>query len=104
VWSLRIAPQYRAATSTFFKRPEGRKSQGTQQIGAWQIGKRKIAQRSLHTAIHEAGHAAIGRVLTLPCQNVTIEPDISEMTAGHSITPDPYECQSEWESLLGDSR
>lgn len=50
-----------------------------------------------HTAVHEAGHAVIGRVLTLACGGVTIEPDQVEMTAGWSETPDPYQCLAEWE-------
>ncbi len=50
-----------------------------------------------HTAIHEPGHAVIGRVLTLACGGVTIQPDHVEMTAGWSETPDPYRCLAEWE-------
>jgi ATP-dependent Zn protease len=49
------------------------------------------------TAYHEAGHAVIGRVLTLACGNATIRPDYAEMAAGHTITHDPYTCLHEWE-------
>jgi hypothetical protein len=48
-------------------------------------------------AYHEAGHAAIGRVLTLPCGPASIKPDYKSGTAGVSVCPDPYECISEWE-------
>ena len=48
-----------------------------------------------HTAIHEAGHAVIGRVLTLVCGKASILPD--EDSAGHSITADPWECTAAWE-------
>jgi hypothetical protein len=37
------------------------------------------------TAYHEAGHAVIGRVLTLACGHATIKPDYSTATAGVSI-------------------
>lgn len=40
-----------------------------------------------HIAVHEAGHAVIGRALGMECGLVTIEPDSN--SAGHSITLDP---------------
>jgi hypothetical protein len=49
------------------------------------------------TAIHEAGHAVIGRVLTLPCGSATIKVDHDEGSAGHNITVDPYFCIYEWQ-------
>jgi hypothetical protein len=50
-----------------------------------------------HTAYHEAGHAVIGRVLTLHCGRATIRPNYDEAEAGHAITPDPMACLYEWE-------
>jgi hypothetical protein len=49
------------------------------------------------TAHHEAGHAVIGRVLTLKCGRVTIRPNYRELEAGFAITADPYACIYEWE-------
>jgi ATP-dependent Zn protease len=51
---------------------------------------RAIARRK--TAYHEAGHAVLGRVLTLVCDSATIEPDHD--SAGHSL---PRACIYEWE-------
>ena len=50
-----------------------------------------------HTAIHEAGHAVIARVLALTCGGATIVPDYDDGAAGHSITEDPWHCLYEWE-------
>lgn len=44
------------------------------------------------TAYHEAGHAVIGRVLTLHFGRATIRPNYAEATAGHVITHDPHAC------------
>ena len=49
------------------------------------------------TAIHEAAHVVIARVLTLATGGATIEPDYDEGEAGHAITFDPYACIHEWE-------
>jgi hypothetical protein len=49
------------------------------------------------TAYHEAGHAVIGRVLTLTCGSASIEPDYDDGSWGRSICPDPWACISEWE-------
>ena len=49
-----------------------------------------------HLAIHEAGHAVIGRVLRHVCGHVTIIAD--EDSAGHSITADPWLTIHEWEA------
>jgi ATP-dependent Zn protease len=54
-------------------------------------------QLKRRTAYHEAGHAVIARVLTLPSGHATVSPDFDEGSAGHSITPDPYDCIYEWE-------
>ena len=49
------------------------------------------------TAYHEAGHATIGRVLTLACGGATIKPDFDNLSRGCAITKEPYACLSEWE-------
>jgi ATP-dependent Zn protease len=56
----------------------------------------EIENDPFHTAIHEASHAVIGRVLTLACGGATIVPDYEAGGAGYSITEDPYICGSEW--------
>ena len=48
------------------------------------------------TAIHEAGHAVIGRVLGLLCGGATIIQD--EDSAGHAITNDPWAILFAWET------
>jgi hypothetical protein len=47
------------------------------------------------TAIHEAGHAVIGRVLDMVCGAVSIEPD--DDSAGHSICADPWVTFGDWD-------
>jgi hypothetical protein len=47
------------------------------------------------TAIHEAGHAAIGRALGMVCGHATIEAD--EDSSGHVIVAEPYEIFAAWE-------
>src|SRR5437660_1293493 len=62
--------------------------------------RRRIRARPKHvkqTAYHEAGHAVIGRVLTLSCGHASIKPNYKRRMAGVSITLDPYACLSEWE-------
>jgi hypothetical protein len=57
----------------------------------------KISDRQ-HTAIHEAGHAVIGRVMSgMPCGKVTIKPDFEKQDAGNTITVTPYEMLRYWE-------
>jgi hypothetical protein len=57
-----------------------------------------MAQRKrTATAYHEAGHAVIGRVLTLACGGATTKPDYRERTSGFAITADPYDCIYQWE-------
>ena len=51
---------------------------------------------SQRTAYHEAGHATIGRVLTLKCGGATIKPNLKEMTAGKTITFDENDCDTAW--------
>jgi ATP-dependent Zn protease len=49
-----------------------------------------------HTAIHEAGHAVIGRVLGIPCGSVTIVPDEADRSAGHALNGTPYQTWEHW--------
>ena len=70
----------------------------TQRLARAKKRKRTPAQeRRKHIAHHEAGHAVIGRVLTLPCKEVAIVRDYVERSEGYSITPDPWACVWEWE-------
>src|SRR5262245_49391183 len=50
------------------------------------------------TAIHEAGHAVIGRVLGLTCGPATIIPNEQENEAGHAILEDPWLTYADWEA------
>jgi ATP-dependent Zn protease len=54
-----------------------------------------VARSERKTAIHEAGHAVIGRVLTLPCGPASIKRDHD--SSGHAITHDAYLALHEWE-------
>jgi len=54
-----------------------------------------------HTAIHEAGHAVIGRALGIPCGHVTIEADAD--SSGHGIVPDPWVILEAWWATEGKS-
>jgi hypothetical protein len=56
----------------------------------------ETAERSAAHRQHEAGHAVIGRVLTLLCGGATIVPDYEAGGAGHAIAHDPLECETEW--------
>lgn len=49
-----------------------------------------------HTAIHEAGHAVIGRVLGMVCGHATIAPDAD--SAGHHFIADPWMTYEQWDS------
>jgi hypothetical protein len=62
-----------------------------------QVVASKMINDLLHTAIHEAGHAVIGRVLGMICGRATIVPDEAEGEAGHAITGTPYLVQAAWE-------
>jgi hypothetical protein len=57
------------------------------------MGKHRIMGRLRRAAYHEAGHAVIGRVLTLDCGSASIKPDGD--SSGHSICPDPLKCIGE---------
>jgi hypothetical protein len=57
--------------------------------------KRQTCRR---TAIHEAGHAVIGRVLGLTCGGATIVRDYADRSAGHAITGDPHRAIADWEA------
>jgi ATP-dependent Zn protease len=52
------------------------------------------------TAIHEAGHAVIGRVLKQVCGEATIVPNPEENEAGYAITAEPYDTLSYWQDDL----
>jgi ATP-dependent Zn protease len=61
--------------------------------------KEALAYHEAHkeeTAYHEAGHAVIGRVVGMICGEVTIVPDLKEMSAGHSITGDVWDTDGAW--------
>ncbi len=49
------------------------------------------------TAIHEAGHAVIGRALGLTCGSATIVPNEAEGEAGHHIVARPDRIQYDWD-------
>lgn len=52
------------------------------------------------TAIHEAGHAVIGRVLGLSCGSATIIANEAEDEAGHAVVYDPWKTASDWDQHL----
>ena len=52
------------------------------------------------TAIHEAGHAVIARVLGLTCGSATIIPNEDEDEAGHALIADPWKTASDWDQAL----
>jgi hypothetical protein len=62
---------------------------------ATQTSKGRISKRQTETAYHEAGHAVLGRVLTLDCGGATIKRD--HESTGHAITNDPWACLYAWE-------
>ena len=59
--------------------------------------KRNSARDRRHTAVHEASHAVIGRVLTHPCGGATIVRDHVAGDTGHAIADDPWACIYQWE-------
>jgi ATP-dependent Zn protease len=66
---------------------------------AHKVAARKAAEtraRNRRIAIHEAGHAVIGRALGLPCGRATIKPDYDDGSAGHGIIHSPDEIQRLW--------
>jgi hypothetical protein len=50
-----------------------------------------------NTAIHEAGHAVVGRALDLVCGGATIVPDYEAGAAGHAVIEAPLTCLSAWD-------
>jgi ATP-dependent Zn protease len=58
-----------------------------------------VATQREHSAVHEAGHAVIGRVLGIPCGHATILAD--EGSAGHSLAAPPHETLERWWHNLG---
>ena len=48
-------------------------------------------------AVHEAGHAVIGRVLGLPCGRATIIRNVRKGHAGFARVDDPYYTSQDWE-------
>ncbi len=54
-----------------------------------------VLDNKRHTAIHEAGHAVIGRRLGMVCGYVTIKPEGD--SAGHAISSDQYATWGAWE-------
>ncbi len=50
-----------------------------------------------HTAVHEAGHAVIARVLDMACGGATIVADEDEGSAGNAETFDPHVTAHAWD-------
>jgi ATP-dependent Zn protease len=65
--------------------------------------RRRSKKQIWHTAVHEAGHAVIGRVLKLDCGPATIVPDYEEATAGYAIFESRHveELLEHWEKQIG---
>jgi ATP-dependent Zn protease len=57
----------------------------------------RTPRQEWRTAIHEAGHAVIGRVLGLECGKVTIVPDFREMTSGVATADGQWKTCEAWE-------
>jgi hypothetical protein len=55
-----------------------------------------VRRNKRRTAIHEAGHAVIGRVLRFPCGPASIVVDVEENEAGHAMTGDQWETWTKW--------
>jgi hypothetical protein len=61
-------------------------------------------EQDMQTAVHEAGHAVIARVLALAAGGATIVPEPGHIgrsdyhiSAGHSAIADPWACLHQWE-------
>jgi hypothetical protein len=72
-----------------------------------QMPRRQTAKQLHHTAVHEAGHAVIGRILGMTCGGATIVPDWETMAAGVSFafverSVDDWDARGRWrpESML----
>jgi ATP-dependent Zn protease len=59
----------------------------------------RVSQQRQHTAIHEAGHAVIGRVLKQVCGQATIRQNRREGEAGYHFIADPHVTHYHWEKL-----
>jgi ATP-dependent Zn protease len=57
------------------------------------------ADNEFHIAVHEAGHAVLGRILGMTCGPVTIEAD--KDSAGHSITASANKMFGTWAGTWG---
>ena len=55
-----------------------------------------LVQVRWHTAVHEAGHAVIGRVLGMLCGPASVKMDHD--SAGHSIAAGPWAVAGRWEA------
>jgi ATP-dependent Zn protease len=58
---------------------------------------RRTAEQLCHTAIHEAGHAVIQRVIGMICGEVSIVPNYKTMEGGYSTVAGPYVVLDAWE-------
>jgi hypothetical protein len=56
------------------------------------------------TAVHEAGHAVIARVLQFPCGRASVIPDHDEGAAGYAIIADPLVTLRAWDDLAWTER
>jgi hypothetical protein len=59
--------------------------------------KGRTAEELRRTAIHEAGHAVIHRVVGMVCGEASITPNYEEMCAGFAIAADPWLIYDAWE-------
>jgi hypothetical protein len=51
------------------------------------------------TAIHEAGHAVVGRVLKMTCGDVSISLHTGESAPSGAVVADPTDTQSDWAKI-----
>jgi ATP-dependent Zn protease len=58
---------------------------------------RRFGVTNKSVAQHEAGHAVLARVLTLPARMATIEPSLTHGHHGFAMTLGPYACDAAWE-------
>ena len=56
----------------------------------------KVLNDPRNTAIHEAGHAVIARVLMLLCGDASVQADYKAGSAGYAAIGDPLESDNEW--------
>jgi hypothetical protein len=72
------------------RRPQRRAQAGTRQLRA--------RNRCHVAAVHEAGHAVVGRVLGYPCGGATIIGNAAEGEVGYSVACDPWLASSIWDA------